>query len=168
MQYNLFDTDTLKKSEEEIDLYEVAEVKAIYTSNVKPSERTKVCSSKEANKIFHKYWNYQTIELHEEVKILLLNRANKAIGLKNHTSGGGAGCIMDVKQILQIALITNSQSIVICHNHPSGNIYPSESDISITEKIKKVCEALDISLLDHLIITPEKERYYSFADEGRL
>lgn len=103
----------------------------------------------------------------EEFKILLLNRSNKALGIAPISLGGTAGTVTDVKIIMQYALKTNAQAIIICHNHPSGNYKPSESDTKITKKIKDAASLLDLQLMDHLIITPH-EGYFSFADNGLL
>jgi DNA repair protein RadC len=81
--------------------------------------------------------------------------------------GGASGTVTDVKIILQYALKTNAIGIIICHNHPSGALNPSESDAKITHKIKDAAGLLDMQLLDHIIITPH-EGYYSFADNGLL
>ena len=83
------------------------------------------------------------------------------------SKGSTCGSIVDVKVILQYALKANASSIIAAHNHPSGNREPSEADRKITERIKKACELLDVSLLDHLIILQD-ERYYSFSDEGLI
>lgn len=83
------------------------------------------------------------------------------------SKGGISGTLTDVRLIFQGALKTNASGIIVCHNHPSGNAYPSESDRKITQKIKEAGNLLDIQLLDHLIILPV-EGYYSFADEGTI
>lgn len=105
-----------------------------------------------------------TIEMQEQVIVLYLNRANKVIGYYRHSTGGVNSTIMDVKLIVSTALKSLSSGIIIAHNHPSGNLKPSEQDIAITNTIKKAVAAVDVSLLDHIIIT--KDGYYSFADEG--
>ncbi len=103
---------------------------------------------------------------HEEFWILFLNNANK-IQLKTQMSKGGiTGTLVDTRLIFKQALELAATGLILCHNHPSGTLKPSTSDINLTNKIKKGGEILDIKVLDHLIIT-EKE-YYSFADEGIL
>lgn len=102
----------------------------------------------------------------EEFWILLLNRANRVIGRERISSGGLAATIVDARVIFQKAISGLACSIILCHNHPSGNRQPSQADIDITRKLKKGGETLDVSVLDHLIIT--EEGYYSFADEGML
>jgi DNA repair protein RadC len=149
------------------DISKVAELRLHYKTSVKPSERPQIKSSEDAYKLFLTSWDKNTIEHVEEFKILLLNRSNRALGIAPISLGGTAGTVTDVKIIMQYALKTNAQAIIICHNHPSGNDKPSESDTKITKKIKDAAELLDIQLVDHLIITPH-EGYYSFADNGLL
>ena len=145
----------------------MAEIRLIYKTKVKPADRPQIKSSEDAYKLFLKSWDQNTIEHVEEFKILLLNRSNKALGIAPISLGGTAGTVTDVKIIMQYALKTNAQAIIICHNHPSGNDKPSESDTKITKKIKDAAGLLDIQLMDHLIITPH-EAYFSFADNGIL
>jgi len=94
----------------------------------------------------------------------LLNRNNKVLGRTTLTKGSTIGTLVDVKLLLQYALKTNASSIIVAHNHPSGNLEPSEADKLITKKIVAGCKAIEIELLDHLIIAHERE-YFSFADE---
>ena len=101
---------------------------------------------------------------HEEFWVLYLNRSNKIIDQKKISQGGISGTVIDVRIILKNALDTLSSAIIIGHNHPSGNLQPSEADLSITRKIKDAGQLMDIQVLDHLIIGDQK--YYSFADEG--
>jgi len=103
---------------------------------------------------------------HEEFWVLLLNRAHRVIKTVKISQGGLTGTVIDQRLIFKHALESKATSIVVAHNHPSGNKKPSETDISITKKIKKGAELLDIHLLDHIIIA--NEVYYSFADEGIL
>lgn len=104
---------------------------------------------------------------HEEFWILLLNRANRVISKERISSGGVAGTVVDAKIIFRRALEGGpASSIILAHNHPSGNLKPSQADIDITKKLRKAGESLDISVLDHLIISGNA--YYSFADDGAL
>lgn len=145
----------------------VAEVRLVYKTSVKPSERLQVKTSNDAYNIFIQGWNQDTLEHIEEFKILLLNRSNKVLGTAPISFGGTAGTVTDVKIILQYALKTNAHGIILCHNHPSGNNQPSESDKKITQKVKDAAGIMDIQLIDHIIITPH-EGYYSFADDGLI
>ena len=112
-------------------------------------------------------WDLDSIEHIEEFKLMLLTRSNKVLGIAAISKGGINGTVTDVRIILQYAIKANASGIIICHNHPSGNLQPSESDMAITRKIKESGALMDIQLLDHLIIIPEG-RYYSIADEGLL
>lgn len=103
---------------------------------------------------------------HEEFWILLLNRANKVIGRERVSLGGVAGTVVDAKIIFRKALEMLASGIILCHNHPSGNLNPSRADLEITKKLKRAGETLEINILDHLIIA--ENGYYSFADEGKL
>ena len=103
---------------------------------------------------------------HEEFWILLLNRSNTVISKHQISSGGVSGTVVDSKMIFKSALENLASSIILIHNHPSGNLKPSEADLRLTEKLKESGTLLDIPVLDHLIITDSA--YYSFADEGTL
>jgi len=151
-----------------IDFLHVAEVSLTYMTKVKPSERLAVKCSRDAHKIFFDSWNQSTIEYKETVKMLLFNRANKVLGITTISEGGISGTVTDVRLIYQYAIKGNASGIIVCHNHPSGNSNPSESNQKITQKIKEAGNLLDIQLLDHIILTPESEIYISFADEGQI
>jgi DNA repair protein RadC len=103
---------------------------------------------------------------YEEFWIILLNKANKVIRKCSISEGGVSGTVVDPKKIFKIALDNHASSIILGHNHPSGNIQPSEADQKITKKIKEAGMMLDVAVLDHLIIGDD--RFYSFADEGSL
>jgi DNA repair protein RadC len=103
---------------------------------------------------------------YEEFWLIYLNRSNRIISRHKISQGGISGTITDVRLIMKKALELLASSIIICHNHPSGNREPSEADKRITEKIKEASAYFDISLLDHLIVTDSG--YYSFADNGIL
>lgn len=139
---------------------EIAEVKVSYSNN--NTRKLKINNSKESYDVLIACWNKHTIELQEEFKVLLLNRNNQLIGIYSLSKGGMAGTVVDAKLVFSVTLKCSASSIIIVHNHPSGNLKPSEADINITSKLKKAGEYLDIVLLDHLIIT--KDDFYSFSD----
>lgn len=143
----------------------IPEIKLTYKKNENPVFGN-VSSSTDASNFIRNLYEEGTIELQEQFYVLYLNRANKILGYYKHTVGGTAGTILDKKIVLAAALKSLSHAIVIAHNHPSGNTKPSDADINLTKKLKQACEIMDISLLDHLIIT--KDSYYSWADEGML
>jgi len=103
---------------------------------------------------------------HEEFWILFLNRSNKVVNRMKLSQGGISGTVTDVRIVMKQAIENLASGIIVCHNHPSGNLNPSESDTRITQKIKEAGALMDIQLLDHLIITDKD--YYSFADNGLL
>jgi len=143
---------------------EVSEIKVSYTNH--NPDKIKVTNSQILFELIIRQWDMGIIELQEEVKVILLNRANIVIGIYEMSKGGITGSVVDNRIILAVALKCNATGIVMVHNHPSGNIVPSEQDKVITKKLKNACSILDLTLLDHLIIT--KERYYSFSDSGIL
>jgi DNA repair protein RadC len=144
----------------------IAEIQLSYKSNVKASQRPKISSSKDAYNVLLQNWSINHIEFVEQFKVLLLNRANKVLGIFEVSSGGSTGTIADPKLIFCSAIKANACGIIVAHNHPSGNLQPSQSDIDLTKKLKEGGKLLEVSLLDHLIIT--SEAYYSFADEGMI
>ena len=111
-------------------------------------------------------YDEDSIGYKETFNVLLLNNANKIIGYTTVAEGGLTSTIVDVRTILQTALISHATSIILSHNHPSGNVRPSYHDDNLTKKIKSACELMDIRVLDHIIVTPE-DSYYSYCDEGR-
>ena len=103
---------------------------------------------------------------HEQFWIMLLNNANKVIRLEKIGVGGMTGTTADPKKIFKYALENNAASVMLCHNHPSGNIFPSNADKQITNNLVKAGQLLEIKILDHIIIG--NDNYFSFADEGLL
>ena len=106
------------------------------------------------------------IEYKEFFYVILLNNSNEVLGVSKISEGGITSTIVDIRLIFQQALKTHSTAIILGHNHPSGKTEPSTADKTITEKIKKGAEFLDIKLLDHVIVT--SNNYLSFADENIL
>ena len=127
------------------------------------TERIPVKSSDTVFKLFHPILGDLD---HEEFWLLMLNRANRVLGRFKVSQGGLSGTVIDTRIILKKALDNLASSIVVCHNHPSGNNQPSDADVKITEKLKKAAEMLEIKLLDHVIIADKS--YFSFADEGLI
>ncbi len=143
--------------------HQVSEIGLVYKTEVKPSDRPKITSSNDAYDIFKAKWNHDEIELREEFKILLLNRGNRVLGIVNISTGGVSGTVVDPKIIFSSALKANACGIIMAHNHPSGNLKPSQTDINLTKKIRQGAQLLDMSLLDHIILS--SDGYYSFSDE---
>jgi len=128
-----------------------------------PEEKPKIESSKNAFDLIQG----ELIDLpHEEFWVILLNRANRLIKKKRISEGGVSGTVADPKIIFKFAVEELASGIIVAHNHPSGNLKPSDSDIILTKKLKEAGKVLEISLLDHLIIA--HNGYFSFTDEGLI
>ncbi len=104
--------------------------------------------------------------MHEEFWIIYLNNSNKVLSKSQLSKGGITGTVVDVRLVFKMAIELGAVSIILSHNHPSGNLNPSEADRQITQKLKLAGQSLDIRILDHLIVT--ETGYYSFSDEGIL
>lgn len=103
---------------------------------------------------------------HEEVKVLHLNRSNHVVNVHHVTTGTDSACIVDVKDVLRQAILIKTSSLIFVHNHPSGNLNPSQADKDLTIKIQAACKLIDINLLDSVIVT--REGHFSFGDDGLL
>ena len=121
-------------------------------------------SSRDAYDLMLPGWD--DIDYTESFFIILLNRANRLLGACKISTGGLSGTVTDPKKIFQTALKANAASVILAHNHPSGNTKPSKSDIEITKKCVEAGNFLDLKVLDHVIVT--RDGYFSFADEGML
>lgn len=124
----------------------------------------KISGAMSAYEILKNTWDENKIELQEQFKIILLNRSSRVLGILEISTGGITGTIADIRLIFVAALKANATGIILSHNHPSGNLSPSQPDIDLTKKIVKGGEVLNIKVLDHIIVSTEG--YYSFSDEG--
>lgn len=129
--------------------------------NMMPEEKPKITSSLEVFELLKP--DLMDIS-HEEFWVLLLNRANRVIKKQLISQGGVAGTVADPKIIFKMALEELASGIILAHNHPSGNLTPSQADIELTKKLKEAGKLLEVQVLDHVIIANQK--YFSFADEG--
>lgn len=143
----------------------IAEISVSYKP--KDCSHPQITSAADARDYLLYFFNDDTIALHERFVVGYLNRANKLMGVYEVSKGGISGTVVDIRLILSVALKSAATGIILAHNHPSGNLNPSESDISITDKINKACKLMDIKLLDHLILSPALT-FLSFAEEGLL
>ena len=125
--------------------------------------KEKIAGSRDVFELFH---GELSSSPYESFWVLLLNRANRVIRKVSISEGGISGTVADPKKIFKMALDFSSSSIILCHNHPSGNAQPSDADIRLTRKMKQAGELLDLAVLDHLIIAGDS--FYSFADEGTM
>lgn len=123
-------------------------------------------SIKGSKDIFHAVIDLFQDKEHEEFYAVMLSRANKIKSIELISKGGISGTIADGKIIYKKALAVSASAIVLCHNHPSGNLQPSQADIDLTKKMVEFGKFIDLHVLDHLIVT--NEHYFSFADEGLM
>lgn len=141
---------------------QVAEIGIYYKST--PKVKPVIKSTDDAFKLLIDNWSENLIELQEEFNVILLNNSNEFLGIFPMSKGGITACVIDVRLIFACALKANATNIIVAHNHPSGKLIPSSNDIDITQKIKSAGKILDISLIDHIIISAKG--YYSFMEEG--
>lgn len=147
----------------------VAEIQLKYIpTEIKARDYGKIRSSKDAYDFIYSLYNPDTIGLKETFMVIFLNRASNIIGYNIHSSGGIDSTVLDIRLICAAAIKCAATSVIIAHNHPSGNLQPSEKDKKSTRNINKALEIFNICLLDHLIISPTKTQYNSFVDNGIL
>lgn len=125
----------------------------------------KITRSKDAADFIRQFYS-DDIEIFESSFILLLNRNNVTTGYAKISQGGTAGTVVDVKIVAKYAVDSLAHGIILAHNHPSGNLNPSQADIDITKKIAQALRLLDVKLLDHVILTANG--HASLADEGHI
>ena len=127
--------------------------------------KVKITGSETAQKYIRQFYG-DDLEIFESFFILLLNRANETIGYAKISQGGIVGTVVDKKIILKYVVESLASGVILAHNHPSGNINPSDADLRITKEIKELCNLIDSPVLDHVILTADS--FYSFADNGKL
>jgi DNA repair protein RadC len=115
---------------------------------------------------FIKQFYHGDIEIYESFFLLLLNINNQTIGYAKISQGGVASTVVDVKIIAKYVVDSLATGIILAHNHPSGNLNPSEADISITSKVKEAMKLFDVCVVDHIIVTADS--FYSFANNGLM
>jgi len=129
-------------------------------------EMPQVNSASKADELIKSIIDLNRIDYKEYMWVLLLTNANRVLGIAKIGEGSIKGVVVNTREVIQLGICTNTANIILVHNHPSGTLQPSQPDIQLTEKIKKMTALFDMTLLDHLIITSES--YYSFADEGKM
>lgn len=147
-------------------LLQVAEIDIIYRSKVKPSLRPQIKKPGDIYAIARQYWDDNKIEYIEQFKVMFLNRAKRVLGIYEVSSGSVAGTVADPRQVFAAALLVNAVYLALLHNHPSGNLKPSECDKQMTARMQECGRLLDVPVIDHLIITTEG--FLSFQDEGLM
>lgn len=143
----------------------VSNVRIVYEPEVLPEERYVINSSEDATRIAVENWD--GIYHHESFRIMLLDAAHQVLGIQTVSTGGVASTLVDLKICIQAAVLGNATAVIAMHNHPSGTMRPSESDETLTARLKRAFESVDISMLDHVIVGGRGE-YYSFADNEKL
>jgi DNA repair protein RadC len=143
-------------------LQAVGEVSLSYTKNHIVLPNSPISSSSDAYNAFQAIFHPSTLAHREFMYAMYLSRSNNILGYAQISSGGLSGTVCDPKIVFQYALKLNASGIILAHNHPSGNLKPSRSDLELTEKIQKGGKLLDITLLDHLIVS--ENGYWSWAD----
>ncbi len=151
----------------------IGEAKAIgIISALELGRRQKAFSSKQIQKITSSQDAFEIMSPyvenlgHEEFWVIFLNQANKIVEIKNVSSGGITGTVFDVRLVFKDALLLGATNLILCHNHPSGNLQPSNADKDVTSKASEAGKLMNISVLDHLIIA--ENEFFSFADEGLI
>ena len=144
----------------------VSEVELTYKNNVPYNQRQKISNSQGAYEILTNLFPESTMDYRETFIVLYLNRANQVLGYSVISQGGTSNTTVDIKMVIQTALLANASCIMLAHNHPSGNLRPSSDDNRITNRIIEAARLFDITVLDHIIIT--NESYYSFTDNGNI
>jgi DNA repair protein RadC len=129
-------------------------------------KKTKITNSQDSYELFKQMYNGDTLEYCESSVVIYLNRANNLIGWQKISQGGITGTVVDVRMILATALKCGATGIILSHNHPSGDLFPSATDDKLTNQIYEAGKIMEIQLLDHLIITTDG--FYSYADQGKI
>lgn len=155
----------MKTTEKMKDLYCVAEVKMSYRRDT-GIEQKEIRTSKDVYDMAVSLYDKDVLDYCEQCYVLLLNQAGKVNGYRKVAEGGMSAASVDIRQIMQAALLTNSCGIAMIHNHPSGNLVPSRQDDNLTRVLQQACQFFDMNLIDHVIVT--SEGYYSYADHGRI
>ena len=153
-------------NKQETELH-ASEVQLIYRSRIPTEKRVQVKTSQDAFKVFWEHWDKDTIEHHEEFKIMLLNNKNTVLGIADISMGGITATIVDPRIVFQYALKAHATALILAHSHPSSNPTHSESDVAITKKLIEAGSVLEVKVLDHIVLCGNKT-FYSLADECRI
>ncbi|MEX2437982.1 MAG: JAB domain-containing protein [Candidatus Babeliales bacterium] len=146
--------------------FQLAEVKLKYKSAKKPSQCPIIKSPEEAAHYLRSIWDMESIELAEDFMVLLLNASKHCLGWARVSRGGLTATIVDPAAIFRLALLCNSHSLVVAHNHPSSNPIASQSDIRLTKRLVEAGKLLGITLEDHIILT--RYDYTSLREKGLI
>lgn len=145
--------------------YKINEIRVHY-NRPELSSLTKVSTSEEVVRTFRECIDQNVIDLKEFFWVMFLSRSNHVLGISEIGSGNTHAVMVNIKEIFQLALKANANSVILCHNHPSGNLNASHHDIQITKSLKAFGKMIDVQIIDHMIITSES--YLSFVDNGLM
>ena len=148
------------------DIYQVDEVNLTLVRDFYLVGKNEVRTSRDAVDIFRQFWEENLINIQEQMSVMLLNRANKVVGMYQHSTGSITGTVADVELICAVAIKALAKGVIIAHNHPSGNLNASQADIQLTKQLEKTLAIAGIVLIDSLILVPDKTAYRSLKDEG--
>jgi DNA repair protein RadC len=143
------------------------ELQVRYIPSKKVYQAECISNSEIAFKHVSNLFNHDTIACQEQFNVLFLNHAHLPLGFYKASVGSNTATVVDLKLLMGLAVKSLASCMIISHNHPSGNLKPSDNDIQLTDKIKNACKLFDITLLDHLIVSPCGGKY-SFADNSML
>lgn len=133
--------------------YTLKEIDIVYKPLKEMVTRPKITSPQDAVRIFRENWDDMKIGIQEQFKVMYLNRGNMVLGITNLSTGGLSGTVVDPKVLFAMALKVAASAIILAHNHPSGNLTPSDCDRKLTKKLEEVGKLLDIAVLDHVILS---------------
>ena len=139
--------------------------KIVPDKDVPSIEKVKISTSEQAANYVRQFY-FEDIDVYESFFLLMLNRGNYTTGWAKISQGGINSAIADVTLVAKFAIDNLAKGVILVHNHPSGQLFPSDSDIKITNQITQGLRLLDINVLDHIILT--SDGYYSFTDEGKI
>ena len=149
------------------NLFTAAEVQITYRNHSDLLQRPQIQRTNEVVHIMHNIEDMRkNIDYKEVFYAIYLNQNNRVLSVGKVSEGTTTGCLVNIRQILQSALLQNATALIVCHNHPSGNTEPSQQDRQVTTKIKSAAKLLDIQLLDSFVIS--SFGYFSFAESGLL
>jgi DNA repair protein RadC len=148
----------------EKQINQLSEITVTYTPSCEPGYV--ITTSSDAYKALFNFFPSDSISLQERFIVLYLNRSNRVLGVYPVSIGGITGTVADPRLILGVAVKIAATAMILSHNHPSGSLKPSQADLDLTEKIKHAGKYLDIAVMDHIIVSPQEDEYYSFNDSG--
>jgi DNA repair protein RadC len=150
------------------DLSHVCDVGAKYSTKIKPKDRAVLHSQLDVFNLMHKWYeNTGMYEQREIFSVVLMTRSNQVLGIVKCGEGTPTSCIVDKQYVARLAILANAQAVILCHNHPSGNVNPSEIDIKLTKHLKEALKLLDITVIDHVILTQDNG-YTSLAGKDLM